>query len=101
MIDATSFSQPSVPVVQNASATAAASVDELVASLKQHVYSPVRWTQTIQALIANYGVATVIESGPGKVLTGLGKRIDRSVPTLSVESPESLNAAIDAVNTAA
>ena len=101
MIDATSFSQPSVPVVQNASATAAASVDELVASLKQHVYSPVRWTQTIQALIANYGVATVIESGPGKVLTGLGKRIDRSVPTLSVESPESLNAAINAVNTAA
>ena len=101
MIDATSFSQPSVPIVQNASAAVAASLDELVASLKQHVYSPVQWTRTIQALIANYGVATVIESGPGKVLTGLGKRIDRSVPTLPVESPESLNAAIDAVNIAA
>lgn len=100
-IDGLSFSQPSVPVVQNASATSAATLEELVASLKQHVYSPVQWTRTIQTLISDFGVETVIESGPGKVLTGLGKRIDRSVPTLSVESPESLKAAIDAVNAAA
>jgi len=48
-------------------------------------------------LINDFGVDTVIESGPGKVLTGLGKRIDRSVPTLPTETPESIRAAIDAV----
>ena len=96
-IDAANFSSPSVPVVQNASATAAGTLQALIASLKQHVYSPVQWTRTIQTLIAHYGVETVIESGPGKVLTGLGKRIDRSVPTLAIDSGESIAAAINAV----
>jgi len=96
-IAATNFSEPSVPVIQNASASALPSLDELVASLEEHVYSPVQWTRTIQTLINDFGVDTIIESGPGKVLTGLGKRIDRSVPTLPTETPESIRAAIDAV----
>lgn len=95
MMDSVTFNQPQFPVVQNAQATAPADQAALLASLKKHVYSPVQWTRSVQALKNDYGVSTLIEAGPGKVLTGLSKRIDRSLPCLPVDSAESLTAAVN------
>jgi len=96
-MDDLTFNAPSAPVVQNAKAIAANDVDGLVASLKEHVYNPVQWTATVQRLQSDYGVTALIEAGPGKVLTGLAKRIDRALPCHAVDSDESLTAAIAAV----
>ncbi|NND90452.1 MAG: ACP S-malonyltransferase [Granulosicoccus sp.] len=92
VIDTISFSEPAVPLVQNATASAAPSLAALLDHLKAHVFRPVYWTRTIETLRDVYEVSTVVEAGPGKVLTGLGKRIDRSLPTLPVDSPADLAA---------
>ncbi len=94
------FNEPSVPIVQNASASAPQDVNALMASLKEHVYNPVQWTRTVETLRDQFNVTTLIEAGPGKVLTGLSKRIDRGLPCLSVDSADTLAAAIESVNTA-
>jgi len=91
-----SWRDPSIPLVQNASAKVAITAAAAVESLKSHVYSPVQWTKTIHTMRDEYNVSVVIEAGPGKVLSGLGKRIDKSIPTLPSESPDALSAAIDA-----
>ena len=101
VMDTLTFSEPVAPLVQNATAAAPPDLDTLLAHLKAHVYNPVYWTRTIETLRDLYGVTTVIEAGPGKVLTGLGKRIDRSLPTLPVESPATLQAALAAVGVSA
>jgi [acyl-carrier-protein] S-malonyltransferase len=89
-----------VPLVQNATAAEAADLATMLDHLKAHVYNPVYWTQTIETLRDTHGITTVIEAGPGKVLTGLGRRIDRSLPTLPIDSPTTLNAAIESINNA-
>ncbi|MEE9319910.1 MAG: ACP S-malonyltransferase [Granulosicoccus sp.] len=99
-LDTIDIAQPQIPLVQNATAAVAESRQVLVERLREHVYSPVYWTQSIQTLIKDFSVQTIIECGPGKVLSGLGKRIDRTVPTLPVESPEALQAAVAAVSAA-
>ena len=91
------WGEPTVPLVQNATAVAAEDSVTLLSHLKSHVYNPVYWTRTIETLRDRHGVSTIIEAGPGKVLTGLGKRIDRALPTLPVDSPDTLSAALDAV----
>ena len=96
-IDEINWAEPSRPLLQNATACVASDLPTLLNQLKAHVYSPVYWTRTVQALRDNHGITTVIEAGPGKVLTGLAKRIDRSLPTLSVDSPETLATAMEAV----
>jgi [acyl-carrier-protein] S-malonyltransferase len=99
-IDSIDWAEPSRPLLQNATAAAAPDLPTLLTHLKAHVYNPVYWTRTIESLRDNHGIITVIEAGPGKVLTGLAKRIDRSLPTLPVDSPENLAAAMDAVTAA-
>ncbi len=100
-IDTLRFSEPSAPLVQNATAAAAPDLETLLGHLKAHVYNPVYWTRTVETLRDVHGVSTIIEAGPGKVLTGLGKRIDRSLPTLPVDSPATLAAALEAVGVTA
>ncbi|ASJ74872.1 ACP S-malonyltransferase [Granulosicoccus antarcticus] len=100
-MDTLTFSEPSAPLVQNATARAADDLDSLIGHLKAHVYNPVYWTRTVEALRDVHGVTTVIEAGPGKVLTGLGKRIDRSLTTLPVDSTAGLVAALAAVGVTA
>jgi len=97
-MDLIEWNDPSVPLVQNATAKAAVDKVELLTHLKAHVYNPVYWTRTIEALRDMHGVTRVLEAGPGKVLTGLGKRIDRAMPTLPIDSPQTLSAALEAVN---
>ena len=77
-IEATQFSTPSCPVYQNVTASAVIDAEEIKKNLMIQLTAPVKWTQTIQAMIADGGTE-FIEVGPGKVLQGLMRKIDRSV----------------------
>lgn len=72
---------PTTPVIHNASVTSAVDVDTIKSLLAQQLYSPVRWVETIQWLAAQ-DVNHIVECGPGKVLAGLTKRIDKSLTAL-------------------
>ncbi|MCK5814471.1 MAG: ACP S-malonyltransferase [Flavobacteriaceae bacterium] len=77
-IEATTFSKPTCPVYQNVVAKAVTNSDEIKENLIAQLTAPVRWTQCIQAMVADGGTE-FIEVGPGKVLQGLMRKIDRSV----------------------
>lgn len=77
-IEATEFSKPTCPVYQNVTATAVTNPDEIKKNLMLQLTAPVRWTQCIQAMITDGGTR-FIEVGPGKVLQGLMRKIDRNV----------------------
>lgn len=72
---------PGTVVIHNASVTAAGDTAELKQLLAQQLYSPVRWVETVQWFAAQ-GVENVVEAGPGKVLAGLNKRIDKTLTAL-------------------
>ena len=93
MLDQVQWSLPTVPVIQNASLTVAADVDALKAALIEQLYSPVPWVKTIAA-IKESGAELVIELGPGKVLTGLAKRIDKTLQSVCVFDNASLEQAM-------
>ena len=69
---------------QNVTASAVIDPEEIKTNLVSQLTSPVKWTQTMQAMIAD-GATQVIEVGPGKVLQGLFKKVDRSFDTASAE----------------
>jgi [acyl-carrier-protein] S-malonyltransferase len=80
-IATTIFKTPVCPIYQNVSATAVTNPDTIRANLIAQLTAPVRWTQTIQQMIADSGGPTAVtftEYGPGKVLAGLVKRIDKN-----------------------
>ncbi|MFT5823611.1 MAG: [acyl-carrier-protein] S-malonyltransferase [Crocinitomix sp.] len=81
-IDATEFNTPICPVYQNVTAAAVLDPSEIKENLMAQLTAPVRWTQTMQQMIAD-GCESVTEVGPGKVLQGLFKKIDRKFPTES------------------
>ena len=83
-IEATTFNTPVCPVYQNVSASAITDPYEIKKNLVAQLTAPVRWTQTMQQMIAD-GVSDFTEVGPGKVLQGLVKKIDRQIPTESAE----------------
>ena len=91
---------PEVPLVNNVDAsvvrTAAACRDGLV----RQVSAPVRWQQCVETLVRE-GVETFVEIGPGAVLSGLIKRIEKSARVLNVEDPSSLDRALPALAAAA
>jgi len=84
-----SFRNPEYPLINNADAAEIRSGDAIAGSLSRQVCSPVRWTESIQKLISA-GVQLFVEVGPGKVLCGLIRQIDRTVRTANVEDPQSL-----------
>ncbi|WP_347173593.1 ACP S-malonyltransferase [Polaribacter uvawellassae] len=77
-IKATTFSEPMCPVYQNVTASAVTNPEEIKKNLMLQLTAPVRWTQSVQAMIADGGTE-FIEVGPGKVLQGLMRKIDRNV----------------------
>jgi [acyl-carrier-protein] S-malonyltransferase len=77
-LDEISIHMPTTPVIHNASVTAAEDVVSVKSLLAQQLYSPVRWVETVQ-WFASENVSQLVECGPGKVLAGLTKRIDKSV----------------------
>jgi len=96
-INGLDWQTPGVPLVQNASATVASDQSAMLDSLRSHVFSPVQWTRTIERLRDDYKISNVIECGPGKVLCGLGRRIDRGLPSLPSETPEAVQSIIDTI----
>jgi [acyl-carrier-protein] S-malonyltransferase len=90
---AMAWQMPDRPVIQNADATTHASVDAIRDALVRQLYLPVRWTECVQALAAN-GAARIIECGPGKVLTGLVKRIDKSIDARAIGTPAEFDNAL-------
>lgn len=81
-IEATDFSTPVCPVYQNVVAKAVTDPSEIKKNLVAQLTAPVRWTQTMNQMIAD-GASEVIEVGPGKVLQGLFKKVDRKFPCSS------------------
>jgi [acyl-carrier-protein] S-malonyltransferase len=83
-IEATRFDTPTCPVYQNVVAKAVIDPSEIKKNLVAQLTAPVRWTQIMHAMIAD-GAEEVVEVGPGKVLQGLFKKVDRKFPTASAE----------------
>ena len=88
------WSQPALPVVQNVDAAVHASLDDIRDALVRQLYLPVQWTACVQALAAR-GVGRVGECGPGKVLAGLAKRIDKSLDARALGTPADFAGAIE------
>jgi [acyl-carrier-protein] S-malonyltransferase len=84
-----SFNQPAMPVVTNVDARATTAPDELRDALVRQVSAPVLWVESMQ-LLMSHGVDTFVEVGPGKVLSGLMRQINRDVKMLNVEDAASL-----------
>jgi [acyl-carrier-protein] S-malonyltransferase len=87
------FEQPKIPVLQNVDAMEHNDVSEIKLALREQLCQPVRWVETIQKIVGK-DINTVVECGPGKVLSGLIKRIDRSLNILPIFDPASLEKAL-------
>ncbi len=85
---------PALPVVQNVDAETHGSVEAIRAALVRQLYLPVQWTGCVQALAAR-GVNRIGECGPGKVLAGLAKRIDKSLDARALGTPVDFAGAIE------
>lgn len=88
---------PSIPVLHNVSVSSYLDPQQIRRALVDQLVSPVRWVETIQAMHTQ-GVTQFIECGPGKVLSGLVKRIVDGAAIWTTETPAALNAAIAAVS---
>jgi len=86
------FNEPTVPVITNVDARVTRTPDELRDALIRQVSAPVRWLESMQVLMLNR-VETVVEVGPGKVLSGLMRQTNRDLKSLNVENAASLEAA--------
>jgi [acyl-carrier-protein] S-malonyltransferase len=88
---------PDVPAVYTVDVQRHQSPDGIRLALKEQLYKPVRWTETVREMLAS-GVTTIVECGPGKVLTSLNRRIERrrDLALLAVEEPVGLAAALAA-----
>ncbi|MCR4301080.1 MAG: ACP S-malonyltransferase [Sulfuricaulis sp.] len=87
---------PQVPVIHNTHVQAESDPEAIRNALVRQIESPVRWVETIQKMAAD-GVTRIVECGPGKVLTGLNKRIVNTIDTFPVYDPETLRVAFSAV----
>ena len=83
-LETISLSLPQVPVFHNVDASPKETIDAIRAALVQQMAMPVQWTKTMKALV-NLGVDHFYECGPGRVLTGLGRRIDKEVTWIAYE----------------
>ena len=87
------FKVPEIPVISNVDLSIYQSTSQIRLLLKEQLYHPVRWVETIQ-FMQKSGVELIVECGPGKVLSGLVKRIEKSIPTLNVGDLVSFDAAL-------
>ncbi|HFF8976168.1 ACP S-malonyltransferase [Serratia marcescens] len=88
------FNAPQVPVVNNVDARTENDPEAIRSALVRQLYSPVRWTESVE-FIAAQGVTSLLEVGPGKVLTGLTKRIVDTLTAAAVNDTASLSAALE------
>jgi [acyl-carrier-protein] S-malonyltransferase len=92
-IEKVAFGRPAVPVIQNRDVEAHDDASAIRAALVEQMYSPVRWVETVRYLVA-HGATRIIECAPGKVLTGLSKRVAPDADCVAVADSAALAAAI-------
>jgi [acyl-carrier-protein] S-malonyltransferase len=92
-INATEFSNSLIPVIHNVTAQPEQDPQKIKELMIEQIFSAVRWVDCVNTMSAN-GVAVTLECGPGKVLSGLNKRINKELTTLSIESSEDLQASL-------
>lgn len=92
----TQFSAPEIPIIHNVSKAEEHEPEKIRALMIKQIYSAVPWVACVHAL-SNRGVDTLVECGPGRVLVGLCKRIDRELRLLNLETPSSMELAADAL----
>lgn len=90
-VEAIAWQAPQIPLVQNVSAAVVADLGTLKRDLLAQLYSPVRWVESMVAL-GDRGVTSLVECGPGKVLSGLNKRCVKGVSTYNLDTPEAFAA---------
>lgn len=96
-LEAISVSTPETPVVHNVHAQTESDPEKIKELLIKQIYSPVKWVGCVQTMV-DAGVEITVEAGPGKVLSGLNKRIHKALSCVNVDTPESLEKALAAVN---
>lgn len=92
-IKATEFAAPQVPVVHNVNAKTESDPEAIKALMIEQIYTPVLWVDCTKALV-EAGVEQIVECGPGKVLSGLCRRIDKSLAAFSTDAPADLEKAL-------
>ncbi len=85
---------PGIPVIQNVDAQISTDAASVRARLIEQIYAPVQWVDCVRRAMAE-GATTLVECGPGKVLAGLAKRIDRGLKVHTTEKPENMAALLD------
>ena len=90
----TAFAPATMPVLHNVDAAARTSVTEMAQALEQQLYRPVRWVDTVMALKTTYAADAIVEFGPGKVLAGLNRRIDRKMGAVCIHDSATLAEAL-------
>lgn len=88
--------KPAIPVIHNVDVSAHDDPDAIREALSMQLYRPVRWVESVQKLAAD-GMNNMVEMGPGKVLMGLIRRIDRSVSCIPVQDPAGLEKAMQTI----
>jgi|TARA_R110002126_G_scaffold273866_1_gene418660 [acyl-carrier-protein] S-malonyltransferase len=90
ILEKTTFRAPKRAVISNVDLSTHTTSENMRRLLAEQLYKPVRWVETVQAM-KQAGVTQIIECGPGSVLAGLTKRIDRTIPAMSVNNPAHLS----------
>ena len=93
VLDAVDFRAPDMPVVHNLDATMSVDAATIRQKLMRQIYSPVRWTECVTT-IRSHGVDRLLECGPGNVLAGLARRIDRSLDVVGIGTLEGMRSAL-------
>lgn len=92
-INATEFKAPQVPVVHNVTAQTEQDPQKIKALMIEQIYSAVRWVECVNTMTAA-GISLTVECGPGKVLSGLNKRINAELTTVSIEKPDEVESVL-------
>ena len=94
----TTFSEAKVPVLHNVNSHSFNNSDDIKTALSEQLFKPVLWVDTIKALKNNLGASSIIEFGPGKILFGLNRRIDRKLGNVCVHDNATLEKALELTN---
>ena len=88
---------PQIAVIHNVSVTSERDADVIRQRLVEQLYAPVRWVETVQKMQAD-GIGMLVEAGPGKVLTGLARRIDRKLNAVALFEPQGFEDLLESIN---
>lgn len=92
----TTLQNPNIPVLNNVDVEMPMDTDAIKSALVRQAWHPVRWVETIEAM-RTHGITHIVECGPGKVLSGLIKRIDKEIVVFSINDPDSLEQTLNSL----